>query len=144
MVREIGASELVLGLHDHSFLYKMGSSHRLDDLPRKVQFYKKELVKLTDRLAMAQGSNIANNFMNCRVLAIKQPPSSPLKINKGSAPTAATPVLDSSTNLDFSQIDVAGLQIPDVPPPKIPYKICPNPYAIIWKSRRGRRRNSRK
>ncbi|XP_004301081.1 PREDICTED: uncharacterized protein LOC101313612 [Fragaria vesca subsp. vesca] len=117
MVREIGASELVLGLHDHSFLYK---------------------------LAMAQGSNIANNFMNCRVLAIKQPPSSPLKINKGSAPTAATPVLDSSTNLDFSQIDVAGLQIPDVPPPKIPYKICPNPYAIIWKSRRGRRRNSRK
>ncbi|KAL6177913.1 hypothetical protein ACLB2K_049434 [Fragaria x ananassa] len=117
MVREIGASELVLGLHDHSFLYK---------------------------LAMAQGSNIANNFMNCRVLAIKQPPSSPLKINRGSAPTAATPVLDSSTNLDFSQIDVAGLQIPDVPPPKIPYKICPNPYAIIWKSRRGRRRNSRK
>ncbi|XP_062030137.1 uncharacterized protein LOC133745999 [Rosa rugosa] len=112
MVREIGASELVLGLHDHSFLYK---------------------------LAMAQGNNIANNFMNCRVLAIKQPSSSPLRINKASAPTPATPVLDCSTNLDFSQIDVAGLQIPDVPPPKIPYKICPNPYAIIWKSRRSRR-----
>ncbi|XP_050377500.1 uncharacterized protein LOC126794766 [Argentina anserina] len=114
MVREIGASELVLGLHDHSFLYK---------------------------LAMAQSNNIANIFMNCRVLAIKQPPSSPLKINKTSAPTtAASPVLDSSTNLDFSQIDVAGLQIPDMPPPKIPYKICPDPYAIIWKSRRTRRK----
>ncbi|KAK9926227.1 hypothetical protein M0R45_023468 [Rubus argutus] len=115
MVREIGASELVLGLHDHSFLYK---------------------------LAMAQSNNIANNFMNCKVLAIKQPPSSPLKI-KTSTPTpaaAATSVLDSSTNLDFSQIDVAGLRVPNVPPPKIPYKICPNPYAIIWKSRRSRRR----
>lgn len=62
---------------------------------------------------MAQSNNIANNFMNCRVLAIKQPPSSPLKM-KTSTPTpaaaAATSVLDSSTNLDFSQIDVAGLR----------------------------------
>ncbi|XP_062015867.1 uncharacterized protein LOC133732348 [Rosa rugosa] len=60
MVRQIGASKFVLGLHDHSFLYK---------------------------LAMAQGNNTANNFMNCRVLAIKQPSSSPLRINKASAPS---------------------------------------------------------
>ncbi|XVF53966.1 hypothetical protein PTKIN_Ptkin05aG0143000 [Pterospermum kingtungense] len=51
MVREIGASVLVVGLHDHSFLYK---------------------------LAMAHG-NIANS-LNCRVLAIKQPELPPLKV----------------------------------------------------------------
>ncbi|KAK4361967.1 hypothetical protein RND71_017208 [Anisodus tanguticus] len=44
MVRDIGASALVVGLHDHSFLYKMAMAH----------------------------NNIARNF-NCKVLAIKQP-----------------------------------------------------------------------
>ncbi|MFS7952010.1 hypothetical protein Hanom_Chr07g00602011 [Helianthus anomalus] len=45
--------------------------------------------------------NIANNF-NCKVLAIKQP-ASPL--------TTTRPTLsDSSTSLDFSQIDISTLR----------------------------------
>ncbi|XVE58702.1 hypothetical protein DITRI_Ditri04bG0190100 [Diplodiscus trichospermus] len=109
MVREIGASILVVGLHDQSFLYK---------------------------LAMAQ-DNIANS-LNCRVLAIKQP--------ELPTPRAKTremlPSIDSSTNMDFSQIEISGLQIPDIPTPKIPYRICPNPSAIIWRSRRSRKKKS--
>ncbi|KAA8542308.1 hypothetical protein F0562_023556 [Nyssa sinensis] len=104
IVREIGASTLVVGLHDQSFLYK---------------------------LAMAR-NNIANNF-NCKVLAIKQP--KPLT-------TGANVIPDGSTNMDFSQIEIAALSVSDVPPPKIPYKICPNPSAIIWKSRRTSRKGS--
>ncbi|XP_010262586.1 PREDICTED: uncharacterized protein LOC104601074 isoform X3 [Nelumbo nucifera] len=73
-VREVGASALVVGLHDQSFLYKM---------------------------AMAQG-NITNN-LNCRILAIKQPLSSTPTTTK--RPTAA----DSSTGLEFSQIEIARL-----------------------------------
>ncbi|XP_021911374.1 uncharacterized protein LOC110825225 isoform X2 [Carica papaya] len=94
LVREIGASVLVVGLHDNSFLY--------------------------------------------RVLAIKQPTSAPVE--------TATPVtLDSSTNMDFSQIEISRLQLPDVPAPKIPYRICPNPSAIIWRSmsRKSPRRKKR-
>ncbi|KAA8541158.1 hypothetical protein F0562_025096 [Nyssa sinensis] len=68
MVREIGASTLVVGLHDQSFLYKLAMAH----------------------------SNIANNF-NCKVLAIKQP--TPL--------TRANAIPHSTTNLDFSQIEIA-------------------------------------
>ncbi|XP_057952092.1 uncharacterized protein LOC131146477 [Malania oleifera] len=45
VVREIGASALVAGLHDQSFLHKLAIAH----------------------------TNIATNF-NCKVLAIKQPP----------------------------------------------------------------------
>ncbi|GFS40726.1 adenine nucleotide alpha hydrolases-like superfamily protein [Actinidia rufa] len=48
LVREIGASTLVVGLHDQSFLYKLAMAH----------------------------NNIASNF-NCKVLAIK-PPTTPL------------------------------------------------------------------
>ncbi|PIA63477.1 hypothetical protein AQUCO_00201077v1 [Aquilegia coerulea] len=44
MIREIGASDLVLGLHDQSFMYRMAMAH----------------VSITDNL-------------HCRVLAIKQP-----------------------------------------------------------------------
>ncbi|XP_050891732.1 uncharacterized protein LOC127097051 isoform X4 [Lathyrus oleraceus] len=76
-VREIGASMLVLGLHDHSFLYK--------------------------------------------VLAIKQ------SHHHDISSSSSVAVLDSSTNFDFSQIDISRLQI------------CPNPSAIIWRSRRARR-----
>ncbi|XP_028763632.1 uncharacterized protein LOC114721909 isoform X2 [Neltuma alba] len=77
-VREIQASMLVVGLHDRSFLYKLAMAH----------------------------SSIASNF-SCRVLAIRQPPASPLR------PTvSAAAVLDSSTNLDFSQIHLAALQQP--------------------------------
>ncbi|XP_021810780.1 uncharacterized protein LOC110754080 [Prunus avium] len=114
VVTEIGASALVLGLHDHSFLY---------------------------RLAMAQGSSSIANKLNCRVLGIKQPPPSSTPLSRRTSGTA-TPVLDScsTNNMDFSQIDIAGLHVPDVPPPKVPYRICPNPYAIIWKSRKSRRK----
>ncbi|KAI3762739.1 hypothetical protein L1987_53180 [Smallanthus sonchifolius] len=104
LVRQIGASTLVVGLHDRSFLY---------------------------RLAMAN-KNITNNF-NCKVLAIKQP-NSPLT-------TTSKPTLSDScsTSLDFSQIDISTLSIPEVPPPKIPYQVCPDPSAIIWRSRRRRK-----
>uniref|UniRef100_A0A2N9HCK5 UspA domain-containing protein n=1 Tax=Fagus sylvatica TaxID=28930 RepID=A0A2N9HCK5_FAGSY len=76
MVREIGASSLVVGLHDQSFLFKLAMAHE----------------------------NIANN-LNCRVFAIKQPPLSPLRTKSN-----VVTVLDSSTNMDFSQIEIAGLQ----------------------------------
>lgn len=101
MVREIGASTLVVGLHDQSFLYK---------------------------LAMAR-NNIANS-LNCKVLAIKHP--TPLTRRTVSVP-------DCSPNLDFSQIEISSLSIPQVPPTKIPYQICPDPYAIMWRSGRSRR-----
>ncbi|KAJ4839515.1 hypothetical protein Tsubulata_047356 [Turnera subulata] len=108
MVREMGAFALVVGLHDQSFLYKLAMTH----------------------------SNIASKF-SCKVLAIKQPASSPLRTK-----TSARPTLDSSTNMDFSQIEIGTLEIPDIPPPKIPYKICPDPSAIIWRSRKSRRKRN--
>ncbi|KAK7411265.1 hypothetical protein VNO78_02698 [Psophocarpus tetragonolobus] len=105
-VREIGASMLVVGLHDCSFLYKleMGHSH----------------------------NSIASIF-NCKVFAIKQP-----RVSSVRPMIPAESVLDSSTNMDFSQIDVSRLQVPPTPPPKIPYRICPNPSAIIWRSSKSR------
>ncbi|XVF09674.1 hypothetical protein REPUB_Repub07fG0115300 [Reevesia pubescens] len=109
MVRKIGASVLVVGLHDQSFLYKLAMAH----------------------------DNIANN-LNCKVLAMKQPELLP--------PRAKTremlPALESSTNMDFSQIEISGLQVPDIPTPKIPYRICPSPSAIIWRSRKSRKKMS--
>lgn len=56
--------------------------------------------------------------LNCRVLAIKQPPSSPsaaaaagTKTMTRTTTTSATAlVLDCSTNMDFSQIEIANLQ----------------------------------
>ncbi|XP_052732358.1 uncharacterized protein LOC108330918 isoform X2 [Vigna angularis] len=106
-VREVGASMLVVGLHDCSFLYK---------------------------LTMAHSHNSIASIFNCRVLAIKQPCVSPLR-----PMISAVSVLDSSTNLDVSLIDLSRLQVPGTPPPKIPYRICPNPSAIIWRSRKSRR-----
>ncbi|RVX13937.1 hypothetical protein CK203_011344 [Vitis vinifera] len=72
VVREIGASALVVGLHDQSFLYKLAMAH----------------------------NNIASSF-NCRVLAVKS--------NASSSPDSSS-IPNSSTNMDFSQIDLAGLQ----------------------------------
>ncbi|XP_058723062.1 uncharacterized protein LOC131594873 isoform X2 [Vicia villosa] len=100
-VREIGASMLVLGLHDHSFLYKFTMAH-------------------------------PHNNLNCRVVAIKQP-------HHDISSSSSVAVLDSSVNFDFSQIDISRLQVSPIPSPKIPYRICPNPSAIIWRSRRTRR-----
>ncbi|KAJ1394704.1 hypothetical protein SESBI_33954 [Sesbania bispinosa] len=105
-VREIGASMLVVGLHDHSFLYNL-----------------------------AMGHNSIGSYFNCRVLAIKQPAESPL-----STMVSAVGVLDSSTDMDFSQIHISRLQVPDTPPPKVKYRICPDPGAIIWRFRRSSRR----
>ncbi|KAF7849200.1 hypothetical protein BT93_L1088 [Corymbia citriodora subsp. variegata] len=107
MVREMGASALVVGLHDQSFLYKLAMRH--DD--------------------------IASNF-NCRVLAIRQPPSSLFDSTKTHVITTDA----SSFSMDFSQVDMTPLDLPDIRPPKIPYRLCPNPSAIIWRSRRKPRR----
>ncbi|KAF4386353.1 hypothetical protein CsatB_017310 [Cannabis sativa] len=113
MVREIGASAIVLGLHDHSFLYKLALAH----------------------------NDITKSF-SCRVLAIRQPPSSASgRKTRARASTTASLALDNSISMDFSQIDISGvLRLPDLPPPKIPYRICPSPSAIIWRSRKSRRK----
>ncbi|KAG2667295.1 hypothetical protein I3843_15G104800 [Carya illinoinensis] len=109
MVREIGASALVVGLHDQSFLYK---------------------------LAMTDGNNIGSR-LDCRVLAIKQPTAnSTVQTLKTKKSGSAVLQLDSSNHMDFSQIEIASLQVPDISPPKIPYRICPSRSAIIWRSRR--------
>ncbi|XP_076892134.1 uncharacterized protein LOC143543771 [Bidens hawaiensis] len=101
--RQIGASTLVVGLHDQSFLYRLAVAHK----------------------------NIANNF-TCKVLAVKQPTS----------PLISRPTLSgSSTSMDFSQIDISTLSVPEVPEPKIPYQVCPDPSAIIWRSRIRRKRH---
>ncbi|CAL0325743.1 unnamed protein product [Lupinus luteus] len=104
-VREIGASILVAGLHDRSFLYKLAMVHQ----------------------------NVASYF-NCRIFAIKQPPKSPL-----SHVASVEGVQDSSINMNFSQIDISTLQVPDTPQPKVKYRICPDPAAIIWRLRGSRR-----
>ncbi|KAK8521358.1 hypothetical protein V6N13_077465 [Hibiscus sabdariffa] len=109
MVREIGASALVVGLHHQSFLYKLALAH----------------------------DNIANS-LSCRVLAIKQPELPPLR----GKTKEMLPPLHCSSTLDFSQIEISGLQIADIPTPKIPYRICPSPSAIIWRSRRSRKKRS--
>ncbi|XWS37694.1 hypothetical protein CRYUN_Cryun19dG0067000 [Craigia yunnanensis] len=109
MVQEIGASVLVVGLHDQSFLYKLGMAH----------------------------DNIANS-LKCKVLAIKQPELPPLRAKT----TEMLAALDSSTFMDFSQIDISGLQVPDIPIPKIPYRICPTPSAIIWRPRKSWKKRS--
>ncbi|XAR63880.1 hypothetical protein NMG60_11024019 [Bertholletia excelsa] len=107
VVREIGASTLVVGLHNRSFLYRLGRAQ----------------------------SNITSNF-NCKVLAIREPTTPPLTTTRSNIRLP-----DSPTNMDFSQIDIdAVLSVPDEPIPKIPYRICPNPSAIIWRKRKTRRR----
>ncbi|KAJ8553408.1 hypothetical protein K7X08_024086 [Anisodus acutangulus] len=105
MVRDIGASALVVGLHDHSFLYKMAMAH----------------------------NNIARNF-NCKVLAIKQPTQLTTTRRRTSISLP-----NSSTNMDFSQIEITALSVPEIDPPRIPYQICPDPHAIIWRKGRSRR-----
>ncbi|KAM3380299.1 hypothetical protein P3S68_005872 [Capsicum galapagoense] len=109
MVRQIGASTLVVGLHDHSFIYKMAMSH----------------------------NSIASN-LNCKVLAIKQP--TPLTTTTITRKRSTISLPNSSTNMDFSQIEIAALSFPEVDPPRIPYQVCPDPHAIIWRKRRSRTR----
>ncbi|XP_047963110.1 uncharacterized protein LOC125207697 [Salvia hispanica] len=98
VVREIGASTLVVGLHDRSFLY---------------------------RYLTLQNNSIRH--LNCKVLAIKEPTTSP---------TSTTISIEgSSTTMDLSQIEISVLSIPEIRPQKIPYQICPDPNAIIWRSK---------
>lgn len=114
LVREIGASTLVVGLHDHSFLYRLSMAH----------------------------NNITSNF-NCKVVAISQPLNTPTSSKRTSPKRRVLPsAVQSSTNMDFSHIEISsGLRLPDIPSPKIPYRICPNPSAIIWRSRKTRRKS---
>ncbi|XP_051117005.1 uncharacterized protein LOC127241827 [Andrographis paniculata] len=101
VVREIGASTLVLGLHDRSFLY---------------------------RLIMGQNTSINN--LKCKVLAIKDPTTG--------LTSRTISIQGSSSQLDFSQIEISTLSLPEFHPQKVPYKICPDPNAIIWRSRPAR------
>ncbi|KAL1551281.1 hypothetical protein AAHA92_19144 [Salvia divinorum] len=102
VVREIGASTLVVGLHDRSFLY---------------------------RYLTLQNNSIRH--LNCKVLAIKEPSTSP---------TSTTISIEGcSTTMDLSQIEISVLSVPQIPPQKIPYQICPDPNAIIWRSRPTRK-----
>ncbi|KAL3623971.1 hypothetical protein CASFOL_032787 [Castilleja foliolosa] len=104
IAREIGASTLVLGLHDRSFLYGL----------------------------ITPGNNSTRN-LNCKVLAVKEPTS----------PTSKSiPIQDSLTNMDFSQIEISMLSVSEAPAQKIPYQICLDPTAIIWRSRPSRTRRS--
>ncbi|KAJ6887600.1 hypothetical protein NC652_028764 [Populus alba x Populus x berolinensis] len=75
MVREIGASALVVGLHDRSFLYKLAMAH----------------------------NSIANSF-SCRVLAIK-PPSLPLWRSTSARTSASPAPDISISSMAFSQIE---------------------------------------
>ncbi|CAN7019269.1 unnamed protein product, partial [Brassica rapa subsp. trilocularis] len=116
VVKETGASTLLVGLHQQSFLYRWAVS----------------------------GIDVARNF-NCKVMAIKQPSpeESPLPGKaKGRKTSQTTVTLDSLTNFDFSQIDISGLQVPEMPTPKVPYRLCPSPHAILWRTR-PRRSNDR-
>lgn len=102
VVREIGASTLVVGLHDRSFLY---------------------------RYMTLQNNSIRH--LNCKVLAIKEPATS--------LTSTTISIQGCSTMMDFSQIEISVLSVPQVPPQKIPYQICPDPNAIIWRSRPTRK-----
>lgn len=106
LINQIGASTLVLGLHDQSFLYRLALPHK----------------------------KIENN-LNCKVVAIKQPTTL--------TTTRTISLSDSSTNMDFSQVEIAdGLSFPDDSPPKIPYRLCPDPSAIIWRSGTTKRKGT--
>ncbi|KAL1326013.1 hypothetical protein HN51_036048 [Arachis hypogaea] len=109
-VRDIGASMLVVGLHDQSFLYKL-----------------------------AMGNNNISRYFNCRVIAINQPPIMSPQTHQ-SPMVSSLGVLDTSANMDFSHIHISGLQVPDTPSPKVKYQICPDPTAIIWRLKKSRRR----
>ncbi|KAL8124157.1 uncharacterized protein LOC141717988 isoform X1 [Apium graveolens] len=105
-INQLGASTLVLGLHDQSFLYRLALPH-----------------------------NKIENNLNCKVLAIKQPTTL--------TTTRTISLSDSSTNMDFSQIEISdGLSFTDDVQPKIPYRLCPDPSAIMWRSGTTKRKGT--
>ncbi|KAB5531852.1 hypothetical protein DKX38_018522 [Salix brachista] len=94
---------------------------------------------LIARLAVAH-NGIANS-LSCRVLAIKPPAMPPARSATTRTRARAAPPPDIATSMDFSQIETGRqLEVPEMAPPKVPYKICPDPSAIIWRSRKSKRR----
>ncbi|XP_017420358.1 uncharacterized protein LOC108330366 isoform X4 [Vigna angularis] len=79
-VRELGASMLVVGLHDHSFLYSLSMVH----------------------------NNVANYF-NCRVLAINQPLASPVSPTMG-VQGSSTNMDFSHIHISALQVSIFALQ----------------------------------
>ncbi|CAN0891509.1 hypothetical protein LINGRAHAP2_LOCUS17032 [Linum grandiflorum] len=122
IVRGIGASAIVVGLHDRSFMYRLAMTH----------------------------TNIASNF-NCRVLAIKHPTSHPKSskpntrtnsissISSWTSSATPSPMSDCHHNLDVSQIEIGRLEVPEPPSHRIPYRVCPDPYSILWRWRKRRK-----
>ncbi|KAF3571296.1 hypothetical protein F2Q69_00058427 [Brassica cretica] len=108
VVKELGASMILVGLHQNSFLYRWAMS----------------------------GIDVTRN-LGCKVMAIKQPSSeeSPPGKLKGRMTSHTTATSDSLTNFDFSQIEISGLQVPEIRTPKVPYRLCPSPRAILWRTR---------
>lgn len=62
-----------------------------------------------DRMAMGE-DDLARIF-NCKVLAIKQATTSTEESQKTKNVEVIAAAMDSSTNLDFSQIEIAKLQL---------------------------------
>ncbi|CAM8924129.1 unnamed protein product [Rhodiola kirilowii] len=83
------------------------------------------------RLAM-DGNN--RNNLKCRVFAIKQPPNQQIRSSK----SQSARFLCCSPNMDFSQIEISGLEVAEEVPRKIPYQICPSPSGILWVKPRHR------
>ncbi|CAN8288482.1 unnamed protein product [Cochlearia groenlandica] len=84
------------------------------------------------------GIDVERKF-NCKVIAIKQP--SPENSPPGQKILPLTATSDCMTNFDFSQIEISGLKVPEISTPKVPYRLCPSPHAILWrkKPRRSKR-----
>nr|VDD02978.1 unnamed protein product [Brassica rapa] len=109
VVKELGASMILVGLHQNSFLYRWAMS----------------------------GIDVTRN-LGCKVMAIKQPSSEespPGKVKGRRMTSHTTATSDSLTNFDFSQIEISGLQVPEIRTPKVPYRLCPSPRAILWRTR---------
>ncbi|XP_065864217.1 uncharacterized protein [Euphorbia lathyris] len=113
---------------------------RIADMVREIGAFAL-VVGLHDRsflykLVMAHNDIVKK--LNCKVLAIKQPDSDSVTRTR---PKPALLLHTSTPIMDLSQIQIATLEVPYISPPKIPYKICPDPYAIIWRWRKSRRKN---
>ncbi|MED6196967.1 hypothetical protein PIB30_052270 [Stylosanthes scabra] len=85
---------------------------------------------------LAMGHENISRYFNCRVIAINQPPI----IMSPQTHQSPLSSLDTSSNMDFSHIHISELEVPETPPPKEKYRICPDPTAIIWRLKKSRRR----
>lgn len=111
VVKELGASMILVGLHQNSFLYRYFYD----------RFYSYGVIITKDselvvtlsmcRWAMS-GIDVTRN-LGCKVIAIKQPSSEespPGKVKGRRMTSHTTATSDSLTNFDFSQIEISGLQ----------------------------------